>query len=112
MAMEGLYVHIANKLESVRFGLNGYKYKLFDSHELKSVQLWRAVFCEFIGSVVFVFLGCSAAIGERLNGPADYVDLLRVSDFLLLFTFLMHEECMFNDTPARKFIANRVCKIY
>ncbi|XP_041360894.1 aquaporin-5-like isoform X2 [Gigantopelta aegis] len=79
MAMEGLYVHIANKIETVRFGLKSGKYKLFDSRELKSVHLWRAVFCEFIGSVVFVFLGCSASIGERLNGPADYVDLLRIS---------------------------------
>lgn len=63
LVMEGLYVHIASKLEAIRLGQDGAKtYKVLDPKELKSVELWRAVFAEFIAQILFVFLGCGSTM--------------------------------------------------
>ncbi|KAK6959884.1 hypothetical protein BgiMline_035057, partial [Biomphalaria glabrata] len=58
--MEALYVHIANKLEGIRFGRPKPSGKLIDLSELRSLDLWRAVFAEFLAQLLFVFLGCAA----------------------------------------------------
>ncbi|PVD32597.1 hypothetical protein C0Q70_08039 [Pomacea canaliculata] len=63
LVMEGLYVHIASKLEAIRLGQDGAKtYKVLDPKELKSVELWRAVFAEFLAQILFVFLGCGSTM--------------------------------------------------
>ncbi|CAL1534272.1 unnamed protein product, partial [Lymnaea stagnalis] len=65
--MEALYVHIANKLEAIRYGKPKPSGKFFDLSELKSLDLWRAVFAEFLAQVLFVFLGCASATSFALS---------------------------------------------
>jgi len=61
--MEALYIHIATKLESIRFGPQaGGGSKLFNIDELKSASLWRAVFAEMLAQILFVVLGCCSAM--------------------------------------------------
>jgi len=75
--MEALYIHIANKLESLRFGSGGGGYKLINLEELRTLALWRAVFAEFLAQVIFVFMGCASAIkisqGDFDNSGTDWL---------------------------------------
>ena len=82
--MEALYIHIANKLESLRFGSGGGGYKLINLEELRTLALWRAVFAEFLAQVIFVFMGCASAIkisqGDFDNSGTDW--LIKVGHFI------------------------------
>ncbi|CAG5133919.1 unnamed protein product, partial [Candidula unifasciata] len=73
--MEALYIHIANKLEGLRFGKSGPSGKITDLSELKSAELWRAVFAEFLAQVLFIFLGCASAM--RISDPGSDVYLIK-----------------------------------
>lgn len=78
--MEALYIHIANKLEGLRFGTCGPSGKILSMSELKSAELWRAVFAEFLAQVLFVFLGCASANAIGNTTPPTDVYLLKVSE--------------------------------
>ncbi|XP_054480769.1 aquaporin-1-like isoform X2 [Anoplopoma fimbria] len=39
--------------------------------EIKTWAFWRAVLAEFLGMVIFIFIGLSAAIGDRNNSYPD-----------------------------------------
>nr|AYH91719.1 aquaporin [Pomacea canaliculata] len=74
LVMEGLYVHIASKLEAIRLGQDGAKtYKVLDPKELKSVELWRAVFAEFLAQILFVFLGCGSTMFVKEDERSEAV---------------------------------------
>uniref|UniRef100_A0A0B7A807 Aquaporin n=2 Tax=Arion vulgaris TaxID=1028688 RepID=A0A0B7A807_9EUPU len=75
--MEALYVHIANKLENIRYGRQAPSGKILDLTELKSLELWRAVFAEFLAQVLFVYLGCASA--NALAGPKDDIYLIKIA---------------------------------
>lgn len=75
--MEALFIHIANKLENIRFGRHSPSGKVFDLSEVKSVDLWRAVFAEFLAQVLFLFLGGASAIAIAQTGSDT--DFVRVS---------------------------------
>ncbi|XP_041360895.1 aquaporin-2-like isoform X3 [Gigantopelta aegis] len=80
MALEGFFIYISNKLESIRFGHTKTKYKIIDLQELKSVALWRAVFAEFLASILFVYLGAQSAVGRGVVGNTpDNADIIRIS---------------------------------
>ena len=88
MAMEGFFIYISNKLEAIRFGHSKTKYKIVDFQELKSVALWRAVFAEFMASMIFVYLGAQSAAGRGLSGNTpDNSDIIRVGSLCLHFSF-------------------------
>ncbi|XP_059175182.1 aquaporin-5-like isoform X2 [Physella acuta] len=77
--MEALYIHIANKLESIRFGKPKHSGKLIDIAELKTLELWRAVFAEFLAQILFVFLGCASAIAINPTNSSDPVYLVKIA---------------------------------
>mgnify|MGYP000435170930 FL=1 len=57
--MDGYFVHIASRLESLRQGGKGEETGWLG--ELKSWSLWRAVAAEFLATMMFVFIGTMAA---------------------------------------------------
>ncbi|XP_046362414.1 aquaporin-4-like isoform X1 [Haliotis rufescens] len=59
--MEGYFIYVANKLDSIRFGPSSGG-KLFDLREVKTLSFWRAVSAEFLATMMFVFLGSASAI--------------------------------------------------
>lgn len=69
--MEALYLHIANKLEGIRYGPKPGGNVIFDLAELKSLSLWRAVFAEFLAQVMFVILGCCSCIAIGGSDSSD-----------------------------------------
>ncbi|GFO22753.1 Aquaporin [Plakobranchus ocellatus] len=78
--MEALFIHIATKLEAIRFGKDTASAKILDMAEIKSLQLWRAVAAEFIAQALFVILGCASANAiSPLNTGSD-VYLIKVID--------------------------------
>ncbi|KAK3708086.1 hypothetical protein RRG08_055798 [Elysia crispata] len=77
--MEALFIHIATKLEGIRFGKDAASGKLLDVSEVKSLQLWRAVAAEFIAQALFVILGCASAIQIPAGTTGDTAQLLKVS---------------------------------
>ncbi|RUS77374.1 hypothetical protein EGW08_014854 [Elysia chlorotica] len=79
--MEALFVHVANKLESIRFGNNAASGKLLDVSEVKSIQLWRAVAAEFLAQALFVILGCASAmqIPASTATTTDTAQLLKIA---------------------------------
>ncbi|XP_005111061.2 aquaporin-5 isoform X2 [Aplysia californica] len=66
--MEALYLHIANKLEAIRYGRPPAGSKIINLAELKSLEFWRAVFAEFLAQIFFVFLGGASAIDITGSG--------------------------------------------
>ncbi|CAG5123908.1 unnamed protein product, partial [Candidula unifasciata] len=77
--MEALFIHIANKLEAIRFGRQAPSGKILDLSELKSVDLWRAVFAEFLAQVLFLFLGCASAIAIAPANEGSTIYLVKIS---------------------------------
>ncbi|XP_048250980.1 aquaporin-4-like isoform X2 [Haliotis rufescens] len=61
--MEGYFIYVANKLDSIRFGI-GKARKLFDASEARTWAFWRAVIAEFLATLLFVFLGSASAVLE------------------------------------------------
>ncbi|XP_067666130.1 aquaporin AQPAe.a-like [Haliotis asinina] len=59
--MEGYYIHVANKLHSTRLGTSA-KAKTFDVKELKSASFWRAVYAEFLGTLLLTFVGSASVL--------------------------------------------------
>ncbi|KAK3088627.1 hypothetical protein FSP39_021464 [Pinctada imbricata] len=59
--MEGYFVYVSDKLEEIRFGAPE-KYQIFGTREVVKWAFWRAVLAEFIGTLLFVFLGCASAV--------------------------------------------------
>lgn len=62
--MEGYFIYVANKLDSIRFGPSSGG-KLFDLREVKTLSFWRAVSAEFLATMMFVFLGSASAIFDN-----------------------------------------------
>nr|AOS89753.1 aquaporin [Helix pomatia] len=77
--MEALFIHIANKLEAIRFGRQSPSGKIVDLSELKSVELWRAVFAEFLAQVLFLFLGCASAIAISATNESSDIYLVKIA---------------------------------
>ncbi|XP_071101013.1 aquaporin AQPAe.a-like [Haliotis cracherodii] len=59
--MEGYYIHVANKLHSTRFGTN-VKAKTCDVRELNTACFWRAVYAEFLGTLLLTFVGSASVL--------------------------------------------------
>ncbi|XP_064596671.1 aquaporin-like [Liolophura sinensis] len=57
--MEAYFSHIARKIDKLRFSEQIPKSVVF---EFCSVGLWRACLAEFIGTMLYVFLGCSSTL--------------------------------------------------
>ena len=66
--MEAWVVYIANKLQEIRFG-KPKEVRILQFGELKTWAFWRAVLAEFVGTLLFVFLGCASTI--PLDGVAQ-----------------------------------------
>ena len=59
--MEALYIHIATKLEKIRFGQIPVVRRL-DLSEVKTKGLWRAVLAEFLATMLFIFMSVMSAM--------------------------------------------------
>ena len=59
--MEAYVMYIANKLQEIRFGKPS-EVRILHFGELKTWTFWRAVLAEFVGTLLFVFLGCASAV--------------------------------------------------
>lgn len=59
--MEAYFVYIANKIQEIRFG-KPKEVRILQLGELKTWPFWRAVLAEFVGTLLFVFLGSASAI--------------------------------------------------
>ncbi|XP_069106459.1 aquaporin-1-like [Argopecten irradians] len=72
------YVHqISNKLSDIRAPKEP-ETKPLQFGELKLWTFWRAVLAEFIGTMIFVFLGCMSALPLRTHTPLDH-DPVKIS---------------------------------
>lgn len=63
--MEGYFLYIADKLESLRLGHGSGKYDIL--RELRSYKFWVAVLAELIATMVFVFVGTMSAVSLQSN---------------------------------------------
>lgn len=72
--MEGLVIHVANKLAEKRFGKE-HHLSLFSFHELKTWVFWRAVIAEALGTALFVYMGVSSTVLLSSNHKADIVQV-------------------------------------
>ena len=62
LAMEGLMLYVSDKLSEIRFGKKKDNDKCCGLKELATWVFWRAVIAEFLGTMLFVFLGCASVI--------------------------------------------------
>lgn len=67
--MEGYFLYIANKLESIRLQSGNGKYDILA--ELKSWDLWRAVLAEGISTMLFVLIGTMSAMDLDQTDQGD-----------------------------------------
>jgi len=59
--MEGYFLSIADKLQLIRYGKTK-SLKICDFSELETWPFWKAVFAEFFGTLLFIFLGTQSTI--------------------------------------------------
>jgi hypothetical protein len=64
--MEGYFMHVSQKVAEVRFGKDAEE-KFYSVRELKTWTFWRAVLAEFVGTMLFVFLGCASTLSSPIN---------------------------------------------
>lgn len=65
--MEGYFMHVSKKVADARFGKEQEEEKVYSVQELKSWKFWRAVMAEFVGTLLFVFLGCASTLTNPVN---------------------------------------------
>uniref|UniRef100_A0A8W8NLK5 Uncharacterized protein n=1 Tax=Magallana gigas TaxID=29159 RepID=A0A8W8NLK5_MAGGI len=65
--MEGYFMHVSKKVADARFGKEQEEEKVYSVRELKSWKFWRAVMAEFVGTLLFVFLGCASTLTNPVN---------------------------------------------
>lgn len=73
--MEAFVLYIANKLQEIRFGTPK-EVRILQLGELKTWSFWRAVLAEFVGTLLFVFLGVASAVPlQPLNSPQPTIKI-------------------------------------
>lgn len=60
-------MHVSKKVAEARFGKEQEEEKVYSVRELKSWKFWRAVMAEFVGTLLFVFLGCASTLTNPVN---------------------------------------------
>ena len=71
--MEGYFFSIADKLQLLRYG-KPKSQKISDFSELETWPFWKAVFAEFFGTLLFIFLRTQSIVPleERLNSSQRF----------------------------------------
>ncbi|XP_062599756.1 aquaporin-4-like [Saccostrea cucullata] len=64
--MEGYFMHVSQAVTEARFGKD-VEEKVYSIRELKTWKFWRAVLAEFVGTMLFVFLGCASTLTDPIN---------------------------------------------
>ncbi|XP_061182475.1 aquaporin-1-like [Saccostrea echinata] len=64
--MEGYFMHVSQAVAEARFGKD-LEEKVYSIRELKTWKFWRAVLAEFVGTMLFVFLGCASTLTNPIN---------------------------------------------
>ncbi|KAL3889401.1 hypothetical protein ACJMK2_001745 [Sinanodonta woodiana] len=90
--MEGYFIYITNKLANIRSEkeIGGPKGLLF--REVYQWSFWRAILAEFVGTMLFVFIGCASTIRLTLDGssvPQDKLDHARIIRIGLTFGLMI-----------------------
>lgn len=76
--MEGYFMHVSKKVAEARFGKEEEEEKVYSVRELKTWKFWRAVMAEFVGTMLFVFLGCASTLTNPVN-PVRVSSLLEMT---------------------------------
>lgn len=71
-------MHVSKKVAEARFGKEQEEEKVYSVRELKSWTFWRAVMAEFVGTLLFVFLGCASTLTNPVN-PVRVSSLLEMT---------------------------------
>lgn len=71
-------MHVSKKVADARFGKEQEEEKVYSVRELKSWKFWRAVMAEFVGTLLFVFLGCASTLTNPVN-PVRVSSLLEMT---------------------------------
>lgn len=71
-------MHVSKKVAEARFGKEQEDEKVYSVQELKSWKFWRAVMAEFVGTLLFVFLGCASTLTNPVN-PVRVSSLLEMT---------------------------------
>lgn len=71
-------MHVYKKVAEARFGKEQEEEKVYSVRELKSWKFWRAVMAEFVGTLLFVFLGCASTLTNPVN-PVRVSSLLEMT---------------------------------
>lgn len=71
-------MHVSKKVAEARFGKEQEEEKVYSVRELKSWKFWRAVMAEFVGTLLFVFLGCASTLTNPVN-PVRVSSLLEMT---------------------------------
>ena len=97
--MEGLFIHTASKLESIRTG-NDCKKRAdctLSKDDITSWPVWRAALAEFLAQVLFVFLGgCTAMITGPCDDCAKVVKVSINVENLVSWCFVLRCESIYN----------------
>lgn len=75
-------LYIANKLQEIRFG-RPKEVRILQFAELKTWAFWRAVLAEFVGTLLFVFLGVASTV--PLGGPQSTVKVCNIIYILVRY---------------------------
>lgn len=59
-------MHVSQAVTEARFGKD-VEEKVYSIRELKTWKFWRAVLAEFVGTMLFVFLGCASTLTDPIN---------------------------------------------
>lgn len=59
-------MHVSQSVTEARFGKD-VEEKVYSIRELKTWKFWRAVLAEFVGTMLFVFLGCASTLTDPIN---------------------------------------------
>jgi glycerol uptake facilitator-like aquaporin len=73
--MEAYVLYIANKLQEIRFG-KPKEVRILQFAELKTWAFWRAVLAEFVGTLLFVFLGVASTV--PIDGPQSTIKVCNI----------------------------------
>lgn len=71
-------MHVSKKVAEARFGKEEEEEKVYSVRELKTWKFWRAVMAEFVGTMLFVFLGCASTLTNPVN-PVRVSSLLEMT---------------------------------
>lgn len=80
--MEAYFMYIANKIQEIRFG-KPKEVRILQFGELKTWPFWRAALAEFVGTLLFVFLGSASAIPIGDTQSPIKVSCNRTNSFII-----------------------------